>query len=147
MCGGGAEMKILLIEDEVLLADSIKALLESKGLQVTCLYDKKREICIQIDRLAVGNTVLDCARYTLKCGDNSVHLPAKEFEIMHLLMQAQGKALSKVQIISQVWGAQTAIDENLVEVYITMLRKKLRSIGSDVQIRVLRRLGYMIEIV
>jgi DNA-binding response OmpR family regulator len=82
----------------------------------------------------------------LVCGDKSVRLSAKEFDVMRLLMQYKDKNLSKEVILAKVWGYDSNAVENHVEVYVGFLRKKLRSIGSNVKIEALRRLGYHLEV-
>ena len=221
-------MKILIIEDEKLLADSLRTMLESKGFQVEAVYDGEtgadyaelgiydllildvmmpglngyqvarkvrsqrlgtpilmltaksgledrieglnagadyyltkpfdmRELlaCInallrrqgsQVDELVYGNTALDLATSMLVCGEKSVRLSAKEFDVMRLLLQYRGNNLSKEVILAKVWGYDSNAVENHVEVYVGFLRKKLRSIGSNVRIEALRRLGYHLEV-
>jgi DNA-binding response OmpR family regulator len=65
---------------------------------------------------------------------------------MRLLMQYKDKNLSKEVILAKVWGYDSNAVENHVEVYVGFLRKKLRSIGSNVKIEALRRLGYHLEV-
>lgn len=221
-------MKVLIIEDEKLLADSIKSLLMKKGYEVDVAYDgetgaeyaelgiydllildilmpkmdgyevaKKvrakrigtpilmltakseledriaglnsgadyyltkpfdtRELlaCInallrrqgaQVDEIKFGNTALDLSSAMLICGENSIRLSAKEFDIMRFLFQAGGKILSKDMILAKVWGYDSDAVENHVEVYIGFLRKKLASIGSNIRIETVRRLGYYLEV-
>ena len=221
-------MKILIVEDERLLADSLKALLEKKGFQVEAVYDGEtgeeyaqlgvydllildvmmpkldgyelarrvrarrcgvpilmltarsaledrvqglnagadyyltkpfdsRELlaCInallrrqgsQVDELTLGNTALDLATGMLVCGECSVRLSAKEFDVMRALLQAGGANLSKESILARVWGYDSNATENHVEVYVGFLRKKLASIGSDIKITAIRRLGYHLEV-
>ena len=221
-------MKILIIEDEKLLADSLKVLLEKKGFTVECVYDGQtgaeyaetgvydllildvmmpkmngyqvarsvrskrcgtpilmltarssledrieglnagadyylckpfdsRELlaCIgallrrqgaQVDELTLGNTSLDMASCTLMCGERSVRLSAKEFDVMRYLFQSRGAILSKEVILAKVWGYDSDAVENNVEVYIGFLRKKLGRIGSNLSITSLRRLGYRLEV-
>ena len=81
----------------------------------------------------------------LICGEKSVRLSAKEFDVMRLLLQYKDKNLSKEVILAKVWGYDSNAVENHVEVYVGFLRKKLRSIGSNVRIEALRRLGYHLE--
>ncbi len=220
-------MKILVVEDEVLLANSIKALLENKGFDVECVYDGEdgalyaetgvydllildvmmpkmngyevarkvrfdrcatpilmltarsdiedrleglnagadyyltkpfdsRELlaCInvllrrqgtQVNELVVGNTALDIGSCTLRCGENTVRLSAKEFDVMRFMMQSKGSVLPKEMILSRCWGFESNAVENHVEVYVAMLRKKLSYIGSNVRIEAIRRLGYVME--
>ena len=221
-------MKILVIEDEKLLADSLKAMLEKKGFQVEVVYDGEsgaeyaqlgiydllildvmmpkmdgyqvarqvrakrcgtpilmltaksgvedriqglnagadyyltkpfdtRELmaCInallrrqgnQVDELTFGNTALELSTGMLVCGEKSVRLSAREFDVMRLLLQSRGQNLSKEVILARVWGYDSEAVENHVEVYVGFLRKKLVSIGSDVRIVAIRRLGYHLEV-
>ena len=221
-------MKILVIEDEKLLAESIKTLLESKGFEVETVYDGEageeyaelgiydllildvmmpklngyqvarnvrakrcatpilmltaksdlldrveglnagadyylakpfdtRELlaCVnalirrqggQVDELTYGNTTLDLDSATLICGENRVRLSAREFDVMRFLLQSRGRNLSKEVILSRVWGYDSNAVENHVEVYIGFLRKKLTSIGSNIRIESIRRLGYHLEV-
>ena len=221
-------MKILIVEDEVLLADALKALLEKKGFEVQTAYDGEtgeeyamlgvydllildvmmprmngfelarqvranrlgvpilmltarsgledriqglnagadyyltkpfdvRELlaCInallrrqgvQVDELRFGNTCLDLSCATLICGQASVRLSAREFDIMRFLLQAGERNLSKKMILARVWGYDSDAVENHVEVYIGFLRKKLASIGSNIRITAIRRLGYHLEV-
>ena len=221
-------MKILVIEDEKLLAESIRAVLEQKGFEVETVYDGEtgaeyaalgiydllildvmmpgmngfevakqvraqrcstpilmltalggiddrirglnsgadyyltkpfdtRELlaCInallrrqgsQVDELRFGNTGLDLATSLLVCGEKSVRLSAREFDVMRLLLQSGERIVSKEVILARVWGYDSNAVENHVEVYVGFLRKKLRAIGSDVRISAIRRLGYHLEV-
>ena len=207
-------MKILIIEDEKILADSLKTLLEGKGFEVEAVYDgetgkeyallgiydllildvmmpkmngyevasqvrsqrcstpilmltAKSEVedrirglnsgadyyltkpfdtaellaCInallrrqgnQVDELVFGNTSLDLSSGKLICGEKSIRLSAKEFDVMRLLMQSKERNLSKEALLARVWGYDSNAVENHVEVYIGFLRKKLKNIGSDI---------------
>ena len=221
-------MKILIIEDEKLLADSLKVFLEDKGFTVDAVYDGEtgaayaelgiydllildvmmpgmdgyqvarqvrakrfgtpilmltaksdildrveglnagadyyltkpfdtRELlaCInallrrqgeQVDTLCYGNTTLDLAAGTLSSGKERVRLSAREFDVMRLLMQTQDRNIPKEVLLARVWGYDSNAVENHVEVYVGFLRKKLRSIGSNLHIAAVRRLGYHLEV-
>lgn len=221
-------MKILVIEDEILLAESLKTLLESKGFEVETAYDGRtgeeyaelgiydllildvmlpgpdgyqitrkirakhcgtpilmltaksdledrveglnagadyyltkpfdsRELfaCMnallrrqgpQVNELSYGNTSLDLFSGTLLCREKSIRLSAREFDVMRLLLQNPEHNLSKETILAHVWGYDSNAVENHVEVYVGFLRKKLLSIGSDIRIVAIRRLGYHLEV-
>ena len=221
-------MKILIIEDEKLLADSLKTMLEKKGFSVETVYDGEtgaeyavtgvydllildvmmpgmdgyqvarqvrssrcgtpilmltakseledrieglnagadyyltkpfdaRELlaCVnallrrqggQINELTYGNTGLDLASSTLSCGEKSVRLSAREFDVMRLLLQSRKQILSKEAILARVWGFDSNAVENHVEVYVGFLRKKLKAIGSNIRIEAVRRMGYRLEV-
>lgn len=65
---------------------------------------------------------------------------------MRFLLQAQSSIISKEVILARVWGYDSEAVENHVEVYVGFLRKKLRSIGSNIRIEAVRRLGYRLEV-
>lgn len=221
-------MKILVVEDEVLLADSLKTLLEGKGFEVECVYDGEsgkeyaelgvydllildvmmpkldgyqvarrvraarcgtpilmltarsgvedrieglnagadyyltkpfdsRELLAcanallrrqgaEVNELVLGNTALDLSSCMLLCGEKSVRLSAKEFDVMRFFLQSKNSVLSKEMILARVWGFESNAVENHVEVYVGFLRKKLQKIGSNIRIEAIRRLGYHLEV-
>lgn len=113
---------------------------------LACVNALLRRQGAQVDELTFGNTALDLASATLVCGEESVHLSAREFDVMRLLLQAGPRNLSKEAILARVWGYDSNAVENHVEVYIGFLRKKLSSIGSNIRIETVRRLGYHLEV-
>lgn len=221
-------MKVLIVEDEKLLADSLRRLLTQKGFSVECVYDGEdgaayalagmydllildvmmpkldgfevarrvrssrcgvpilvltarseledrirglnsgadyyltkpfdsRELlaCInallrrhgsEVNELKMGNTALDLSSCMLLCGNETVRLSAREFDVMRLLFQSKSSIISKEIILSKVWGFDSNATENHVEVYVGFLRKKLASIGSNLRIEAIRRLGYHLEV-
>jgi len=221
-------MRILIIEDEKMLADSVKAILVRKDFEVDCAYDgeegleyakldmydliildvmmpglngyqvasKLREMrngvpilmltarsevedriqglnsgadyyltkpfdsdellaCINallrrqgtdVEKITYGNTSLDLSTGILECGDKNIRLSEREFDVMRFLLQTKEKNISKETLLVKVWGYDSNATENHVEVYVGFLRKKLQSIGSDIKIEAIRRLGYHLEV-
>ena len=99
-----------------------------------------------IPNLVDGNTILDLDTSMLICGNESVRLSAKEFDVMRLLLQNPAHNISKENILAYVWGYDSNAVENHVEVYVGFLRKKLNSINSNISIVALRNLGYHLEV-
>lgn len=112
---------------------------------LACIHALLRRQGSQVDELAFGNTALDLASGTLLCGEKEIRLSAKEFDVMRLLLQNPERNLSKDMILAHVWGYDSNAVENHVEVYVGFLRKKLTSIGSNIRIVAIRRLGYHLE--
>ena len=112
---------------------------------VACINALLRRQGSQVDELTFGNTALDLSSSLLVCGEKSVRLSAREFDVMRHLLQAGGRIVSKESILARVWGFESNAVENHVVVYVGFLRKKLRSIGSDIRIEAIRRLGYHLE--
>ena len=113
---------------------------------LACINALLRRQGNQVDELTFGNTVLDLSSSMLVCGGNKVRLSAREFDVMRLLLQAKERNVSKETILARVWGFDSNAVENHVEVYVGFLRKKLASIGSNVRIEAIRRLGYHLEV-
>ena len=113
---------------------------------LACIHALLRRQGAQVDELTFGNTALDLSTSMLVCRDKQIRLSAKEFDIMRYLLQSGEKNLPKETILARVWGYDSDAVENHVEVYVGFLRKKLRSIGSNVHIQAARRLGYHLEV-
>lgn len=147
---------ILMLTARSALEDRIQGLNAGADYYLTKPFDSRELLaCInallrrqgsQVNKMTFGNTALDLASSTLICNGRSVRLSAKEFDVMRSLMQAGDKNMSKEVILMRVWGFESNATENHVEVYIGFLRKKLASIGSNVRIEAVRRLGYHLEV-
>ena len=94
-----------------------------------------------------GDLTLDLTTHDLRCGDRSVHLSGKEFEVMKMLMSSTARVVSKRDLLNRVWGGSADASENSVEAYVSFLRKKIKHIQSSVQITTLRMLGYRLEVI
>lgn len=81
----------------------------------------------------------------LTCGAQQVQLGAKEFMIMEIFLRNPEQILTKEQLTQKVWGPNNQSEYNNVEVYISFIRKKISAVGSTVQIRTVRGLGYKLE--
>ena len=112
---------------------------------MACVHALLRRQGSQVDELSFGNTSLDLSSAVLVSGEKEIRLSAREFEVMKLLLQYGEKNVTKEFILEKVWGYDSEAVENHVEVYIGFLRKKLKSIGSDIRIEAIRRLGYHLE--
>ena len=138
------------LEDRILGLDSgadyyLTKPFDSREL-LACINALLRRQGTQVDELVLGNTSLDLASATLRCRDSQLRLSAKEFDIMRCLLQAGTRNLSKEAILARVWGYDSDAVDNHVEVYVGFLRKKLASIGSNIRIETVRRLGYHLEV-
>ena len=146
---------ILMLTARSELMDRVEGLNSGADYYLTKPFDSRELLaCVnallrrqgsEVDELSYGNTSLDLESGTLNCGENSLRLSARDFDVMRLLMQSKENNLSKEQILSRVWGFDSEAVENHVEVYVGFLRKKLKSIGSNVSIVAARRLGYHLE--
>lgn len=106
----------------------------------------RRQAEVVSEELTYGDVVLNISTCSLSCGSRSIRLSAKELELMRLLMSNKEQLISKENLLLKVWGYESEADDNLVEVYISFLRKKLDFIKSKVRISVVRRVGYHLEV-
>ena len=140
---------ILMLTAKSDLMDRVAGLNAGADYYLTKPFDSRELLARQgeqVDELTFGNTVLDLSAGMLRCGSKSVRLSAREFDVMRILLQAKGGNVSKETLLERVWGFDSNAVENHVEVYAGFLRKKLASIGSNVRIEAIRRLGYHLEV-
>ncbi len=95
--------------------------------------------------LRFGNTTLNRSTLALSTSCGSLRLGNKEFQMMEMLMEHPKNLISAEQFLSKIWGYDTEADIGVVWVYISNLRKKLASLGSSMEIRATRGVGYSLE--
>ena len=101
----------------------------------------------QIDStLKFGNLTLDLATYELSTASGSFKLANKEFQMMDMLMRNPTHLISTERFMEKIWGYDSDAEINVVWVYISYLRKKLTTLGADVEIKAHRNSGYSLEI-
>ena len=95
----------------------------------------------------VGNLVLDGNRYEARVGDKSVKLTNKEYQLMELFVLHPGFVFSTEHLMEKIWGYDTDSEIDVVWTHIGYVRKKLRSLGADVELKTIRGAGYSLEAV
>ena len=93
--------------------------------------------------LTAGNLTLDRSAFSLSTDAGSIKLAAREFQMMEMLMESPGRVISVDLFMDRIWADGEA-DSDVVWVYISNLRKKLKSLGANVEIKSTRGLGYSI---
>lgn len=95
--------------------------------------------------LSFGTVQLDCNRYEMSCGDRVVRLNNKEFQVMELFMRNPRFVFSTAHLMDKIWGQDSEADISVVWTYVGFLRKKLKELKADVEIRTARGAGYFLE--
>ncbi|MFB9743849.1 response regulator transcription factor [Pseudonocardia sulfidoxydans] len=98
----------------------------------------------QGSELAVGDLTLDEDSHEVRRGDAEVELTATEFELLRFLMRNPRRVLSKAQILDRVWHYDFGGQSNVVELYISYLRKKIDN-GRAPMIHTVRGAGYVLK--
>ncbi len=97
------------------------------------------------DLLRLGNAVLDRGAYTLTVDGKSERLGNKEFQLMELFLRNPRRVFSSESLMERVWGLDAEAELDVVWTYIGFLRKKLKALGANVEIRTIRGVGYTLE--
>lgn len=99
------------------------------------------------DTLNVADLFLNPRTLTLSSSEtgHTVQLGAKEFQVLEYLMRNARQIISKEQITEKVWGYDSELEYNNVEVYISFLRKKIRYTGAKAEIKAVRGIGYCLQ--
>lgn len=106
----------------------------------------RRQGVAQDNKLRYGNVVLDRATYELTADENTARLNNKEFQMMEMLMSSPKVAISVERFMDKIWGWESEAEINVVWVYISALRKKLKAIGANAVITANRNVGYSLVI-
>ncbi len=94
--------------------------------------------------LTVGDLTLDEDSHEVRRGGDLITLTATEFELLRYLMRNPRRVLSKAQILDRVWNYDFGGQANVVELYISYLRKKIEA-GREPMIHTLRGVGYVLK--
>lgn len=112
--------------------------------RLRALSRRKGEIFLD-NAIALGDCCLDLSTCELEGPQGRVRLTMKEVEIMQYFLYRPNMVVDKEDIIVKVWGYDSQVEHNNLEVYISFLRKKLQHIGSSVSITTFRGIGYKLE--
>jgi two-component system, OmpR family, response regulator len=96
------------------------------------------------DVLRFADLALDEQRHEVFRGDTAIELTATEFSLLRYFLLNPRRVLSKGQILQNVWHYDFGGSANVVETYVSYLRKKLDSVGPPL-IKTVRQAGYMLE--
>jgi two-component system OmpR family response regulator len=96
-------------------------------------------------RLAAGDLTLDEQRHVAQVGDRTVDLTAREFALLGFLIRHAGQVVTRRQILDQVWGAEPDVYSNVVDLYVSYLRRKLAELGRADRLRTVRGVGYTLR--
>lgn len=96
-------------------------------------------------KMLFGNISLDRATFELASPTGSFRLANKEFQMMEILMSNPRYLVSTERLMEKIWGYDSDAEINVVWVYISYLRKKLKALHADIQIKAARNAGYSLE--
>jgi two-component system response regulator MprA len=96
-------------------------------------------------KLTYADISLDPFTREVLRGERSINLTVTEFNLLQILMRHPRQVLERNQILNEVWGYDFGGDDNVLEIYIGYLRKKLESEGDSRLIQTVRGIGYVLR--
>lgn len=112
--------------------------------RIRALGRRKGEV-ISDNNLKFGDITLNTATLELSNGDKTIKITAKEFGLLEVLINRKRTITNKDDIINKLWGYDSDAEYNNVEVYVSFLRRKLTFLKSQVAIKAIRNIGYILE--
>ena len=106
---------------------------------------RRREKAFVDDSDRFADITLEKTTHEIQKNGQKVKLTKKEYDILEILISNCGKVVAKETFVTKIWGYDTDVEYNSIEVYISFLRKKLHAVGSAVQISTVRSMGYTIK--
>lgn len=137
-------MRIILVEDDPLAASKLRQDLEAEGHHVDCLPctiegdgSLTEELLGRIrhsDRsvepnLLYGDLRLDLFRRVVERGGKAISLTNREFDLLYYFMNHPDKVLHRESLAADIWNMPFETNSNIVDVYVTYLRRKLSRVG------------------
>jgi len=153
---GGHELPICVLSARDELADRVEGLRAGaddylvKPFELEELVARLHALLRRTpDRLAVplevGGLRIDPARRQVRIGDREVDLTGREFELLETLARHAGIVLSRRQLLEQVWGYTFEVDGNVVDQFVSYLRRKLEAEGEARVVHTVRGVGFVLR--
>lgn len=95
--------------------------------------------------LGYADLYLDRVSRQVQRGDRRFELTPTEFDLLHVFLQHPNQVLERSQILTRVWGYDFVGDDNIIEVYVGYLRKKMEAGGEPRLIQTVRGIGYVLR--
>ncbi|MDM5186445.1 response regulator transcription factor [Bacillus sp. DX4.1] len=106
----------------------------------------RRYQMLSADVITLHGTTIDRKSFEVKCNEQTILLPLKEFELLSQLASYPGRIFSREELIELVWGIDFEGDERTIDVHIKRLRDRFSKRTDDFQIKTVRGLGYKLEL-
>lgn len=106
---------------------------------------RRVELRPENQKVAYADVSLDPSTRQVQRGDMSLSLTVTEFNLLHMLLRHPRQVLERQQIMNRVWGYDFGGDDNVLEIYIGYLRKKLEAGGGPRLIQTVRGVGYVLR--
>lgn len=100
----------------------------------------------ETDILTLGDLTFDLQQNLLQCGGISCTLSKREGALLSLFLNNPQQTLPRAAILNRVWGPESNIEDGNLDNYIHFIRRRLKTVGSTVQLKTMRGIGYRLEV-
>ena len=97
------------------------------------------------EKLRYGAYTLESSTYCLAYGERRVELRPREFKLLELLLRNRGQVMPRAVLQDRIWGIDSDVTENNLDVHIRLLRKKIMELNGEELIKTMRGVGYYVE--
>ncbi len=150
--GSGNNLPILMVSAKHLPADKRKGFIVGTDDYITKPIDEeemllrikallRRARIVNEQRIVLGNVTLDYNAMTVSKADECITLPQKEFMLLYKLLSYPGQIFTRIQLMDEIWGADSETGWETVTVHIARLRKRFEG-WQEFEIVSVRGLGY-----
>lgn len=105
----------------------------------------RREKTVKSTKLIVGDLVLDPSKHEVYRGKKELHLSSKEYRLLDYMMRRPGHVCTRTMIGEHIWGYNFTDDSNVIDVYVSYLRRKIDNGFKSKLIHTVRDVGYKIQ--
>jgi two-component system OmpR family response regulator len=106
---------------------------------------RRRENLLPVTRIEAGNVVIDNHEHLVSINGKAIALSPKEFSLLRLLAEHLDETVPRETILTEIWGAVGHTDANVVDQYVSYLRKKLQPAASGVAVTTTRGVGFSLS--
>lgn len=107
---------------------------------------ERRPVQLELNRqLDFGDVVVNLSNRMLAKGERKVELSKKEMDLLEFFIRNKGQTLPRELLLNRVWGIDGAVEDGNLDNYIYFLRRRLKQVGSSVNIKTVRSVGYFLE--
>ena len=124
--------------------DYVKKPFSTKELisRIRAVLRRQSDVAIEADISTLGEITIDTTKHQVLISQQEVSLSPTEFRLLHFLLTHPDRVFARDQLLDNVWGNQTYIDDRTVDVHIRRLRKILEPYQCDDYINTVRGVGY-----
>ena len=148
--------KIIMLTAKDTLADKVQGLnngaddylvkpFELDELVARLYALSRRQGQYSAENLRYGDYTLESSTYCLAYGERRVELRPREFKLLELLLRNRGQVMPRTVLQDRIWGIDSDVTENNLDVHIRLLRKKIMELNGEELIRTMRGVGYYVE--